>query len=65
MVSRENLTCMPHHSAITENGAQLDISVYSFWGGRFETAFLDVRVHNPCTQSNRQPLQFTSDLPPC
>ena len=25
-----------------------------FWGGRFEKAFVDVRVFNPCTQSNRR-----------
>ena len=39
---------MSHHSAITDNGACLDIAVHGFWGGRFDKAFLDVRVFNPC-----------------
>ena len=42
-----------HRSAITEDGARLDIAMYGFWGGRFEKAFVDVRVFNPSTQSNR------------
>ena len=45
---------MTHRSAITDNGARLDIASFGFWGGRFEKAFLDVRVFNPCAQSNRQ-----------
>ena len=44
---------MSHCSAITDDGARLDIAVYGFWGGRFEKVFLDVRVFNPSTQSNR------------
>ena len=44
---------MLHRSAITDDGACLDIAVYGFWGGRFEKAFLDVRVFNPSAQSNR------------
>ena len=44
---------MSHRSAITDNGARLDIAAFGFWGGRFEKAFLDVRVFNPCAQSNR------------
>ena len=44
---------MSHHSAITDDGAHLDIAVYGFWGGRFEKAFLDVRVFNPSAQSNQ------------
>ena len=55
----------PHLHVSHHNSAQLVISVYSFWGGRFKKAFLDVRVFNPCTQSNRQSLHFTSNLPPC
>ena len=27
--------------------------MYGFWGGRFEKAFVDVRVFNPSAQSNR------------
>jgi len=44
---------MLHCSANTDDGARLDIAVYGFWGGRFEKAFLDVRVFNPSAQSNR------------
>ena len=39
---------------MTEDGARLDVAMYGFWGGRFERAFVDVRVFNPSTQSNRQ-----------
>ena len=45
---------LSHNSAITDEGACLDIAMYGFWGGRFEKAFLDVRVFNPCAQSNRR-----------
>ena len=45
---------MSHNTAITNDGARLDISMYGFWGGRFEKAFVDVRVFNPCAQSNRR-----------
>ena len=31
----------------------LDVAMYGFWGGRFEKAFVDVRVFNPSAQSNR------------
>ena len=34
-------------SAITEDGARLDVAAGGFWGGRFERAFFDVRVFNP------------------
>ena len=30
-----------------------DVAMYGFWGGRFEKAFVDVRVFNPSAQSNR------------
>ena len=43
---------MSHCSAITEDGARLDVAMYGFWGGRFEKAFVDVRVFNPSAQSN-------------
>ena len=42
-----------HRSANTEVGARLDVAMYGFWGGRFQKAFLDVRVFNPSAQSNR------------
>ena len=50
---------LSHRSAITEDGARLDVAMYGFWGGRFEKAFVDVRVFNPSAQSNRHgPLSF-------
>ena len=44
---------LSHQSAITEDGARLDVAICRFWGGRFEKAFVDVRVFNPSTRSNR------------
>ena len=44
---------LSYRSAITEDGARLDVAMYGFWGGRFEKAFVDVRVFNPSAQSNR------------
>ena len=41
-------------SAVTEDGARLDIAANGFWGGRYERAFFDVRVFNPMAPSNRQ-----------
>ena len=38
-------------SAITEDGARLDVAANGFWGGCF-----DVKVFNPHAPSNRQPL---------
>ena len=38
---------LSHRSAITEDGARRDVAIYGFWGGRFEKAFVDVRVFNP------------------
>ena len=35
---------MFRYLAITDNGARLDIAAYGFWGGRFEKAFLELRV---------------------
>jgi len=50
---------LSHHSAITEDGARLGVAMYGFWGGRFEKAFVDVRVFNPSAQSNHHaPLSF-------
>ena len=52
---------MSHNTAATEDGVRLDVAMYGFWGGRFEKAFVDIRVFNPCAQSNcRSPL-----LHPC
>ena len=48
---------MSHKRAVTEDGPRLNVSMYGFWGSRFEKAFVDIRVFNPCTQSNcRSPL---------
>ena len=44
---------LSHRSAITEDGARLDVAMYGFWGSRLEKAFLDVRVFNPSAQSNQ------------
>ena len=45
---------MAHNSANIDNNSRLDGSAYGFWGGRFERAFFDIRVFNPCARSNRQ-----------
>ena len=43
-------------SAITDDGARLDIAASGFWGGHHERAFFDVRVYIPYATSNRQPI---------
>ena len=43
-----------HRSAISEDGARLDVAASGVWGGRFERALLDIRVFNPHARSNRQ-----------
>ena len=43
-------------SAITDDGARLDIAANGFWEGRRERAYFDVRIFNPYAPSNRQPL---------
>ena len=43
---------LSHCSAITEDGARLDVAD-SGGGGRFEKTFIDVRVFSPSAQSNR------------
>ena len=45
---------MAHNIANVDNNSRLDVSAYGFWGGRFERAFFDVRVFNPCARSNRR-----------
>ena len=47
---------LSHATAITDEGARLDIAANGFWGGPFERAFFDVRVFNPHAPSNSQPL---------
>ena len=47
-------------TSIKGDEARLDVSVSGFWGGRFERAFVDIRVFNPNAPSNRsQSLQAT------
>ena len=43
-------------SAITDEGARLDIAASGFWGGRNECAFFDVRIFNSHAPSNCQPI---------
>ena len=43
-------------SAISTNGARLDVAADGFWGGRHERAFFDIRVFNPHAPSNNQPI---------
>ena len=38
---------LSYHSANIQDGARLDVAMYGFWGGRFEKAFIDVRIFNP------------------
>ena len=45
---------MPLRSANIDDNSRLDIAACGFWGSRFERAFFDVRVFNPCARSNRQ-----------
>ena len=40
-------------SSNTEDGARLDLSANSFWGGRCEKTYIDVKVFNPHAPSNR------------
>ena len=39
-------------TAMTEDGARLDIAANGLWGGRHERTFVDVRVFNPYAPSN-------------
>ena len=50
---------MSTSTANTDASARLDVSAYGFWGGRFERAFFNLRVFNPCAWSNRQSSQAT------
>ena len=43
-------------SAITDEGARLDIAASGFLGGRHERAFFDVRILNSHAPSNFQPI---------
>ena len=46
-------SCLTALQSLMKESARLDVVMYGFWESRFEKAFLDVRVFNPCTQSNR------------
>ena len=39
-------------STTRDQNARLDIQASSFWGGRLESTFFDVRIFNPNVQSN-------------
>ena len=53
-------------TAISDDGARLDIAANGFWGGRSERAFFDVRVFSPHAPSNRQPrVGYARLLPTC
>ena len=51
------ITCevLSNATAISDDGARLDIAANGFWGGRSERAFFDVRVFNPHAPSNDNP----------
>ena len=40
-------------SSNTDDGAQLEIAANGFWGGQCEKKYVDVKVFNPHTPSNR------------
>ena len=44
LISGETLS---HTSAISEDGARLNIAADGFWGSSYETAFFDICVFNP------------------
>ena len=44
---------MSHRSAISDDGARLDVAMYGFWEGRFEKSSLIVRVFKPSVKSNQ------------
>ena len=39
-------------TSISDDKGRFDIPANGVWGGRFEKAFFDVRVFNPCAKSN-------------
>ena len=43
---------LKHRTAITEDGARLDIAVSGVWGGWLERVLFDIRVFNPHARSN-------------
>ena len=56
-ISGETLS---HASAISEDGARLDIAADGFWGSSYEIAFFDICMFNMLAPSNSsQPLTAT------
>ena len=53
-LSREKFT---GPSAITDDGARLDIAADGFWDGRHERACFDIHIFNPFASSNNQPIR--------
>ena len=43
---------MSHRTANVEDGARLDIKAQGFWGGDRVSAFFDIWVFNPFTQTS-------------
>ena len=44
---------LAHLTAISDDGARLDVAASGVWGNRFERTFVDIRVFNPLAQSNQ------------
>ena len=44
---------LAHRTAISDDGARLDVAASGVWGNRFERTFVDIRVFNPLAQSNQ------------
>ena len=55
------LSSLPVGTSVNStDGAQLDVAVNGFWGGRHEKTFLDVRISNPYADSNRTTSQAST-----
>ena len=44
---------LAHRTAISDDGARLDVAASGVWGNWFERTFVDIRVFNPLAQSNQ------------
>ena len=43
-------------SAVTDDGARLDIAANGFWGAHYERAIFDAKIFNPHAPPNCQPI---------
>ena len=50
---QSNTPCPIVLTAISDDGARLDVAASGVWGNRFERTFVDIRVFNPLAQSNQ------------